>query len=108
MFDAVVYFVVTAGTLAVVLWHVDARTAVPWASPWRMRLPKLCAVGGPALFFLVSPIVLTGGPEWVGVASLIGALLAPWAGAVLIIVERLRRRAEDRATGIARPVRPWI
>ena len=81
---------------------------MPWASPWRIRSPKLFAVGGPALFILALAIAVTGIPAWAAVALLIGSLFAPWIGAVLIIVEWLRRRAEDRATVLARPERPWI
>ena len=108
LLDAVVYFIVTVGALASAVWRVDEKVAVPWASTWRMRSPKLAAAGGPALFILTFPAVLVGLPMWLGWAMLIGSLVAPWAGAVLITVEWLRRRAEDRATGITRPVRPWI
>jgi hypothetical protein len=108
LFDAVAYFVITVGALAAVVWRLDAKVAVPWASPWRMRVPKLLAAGGPVLFLLALAIALTGIPVWVAVALLIGSLFAPWAGAVMITIEWLRRRAEDRATGIARPVKPWI
>jgi hypothetical protein len=108
LFDVVGYLVITVGALTAVVWHVDEKVAVPWASPWRMRSPKLCAVGGPALLILAFAIAVTGIPLWVAVALLIGSLVSPWAGAVLITVESLRRRAEDRATGIARPRRPGV
>ena len=108
LLDVVLYFMVTIAIVAPVVWHVDAKTAVPWASPWRTRLPKLLVVGGPPVFILTCAISLTGIPGWAAWALVIGSLAAPWAGALLISVEWLRRRAEDRATGLVRPERPWI
>lgn len=108
LFLAIVYSAIAEGVLALAVWRVGSKVAVPWASPWRMRLPKLLIIGGPALFILALVVVLTGIQVGVAVAFFISALVAPLAGVVLITVEWLRRRAEDRATGIARPERPWI
>ena len=63
-----------------------------------LGVPRL---GGAVVVFLGLGLSLRG-------EMLIGSLVAPWAGAVLITVEWLRRRAEDRATGIARPRRPGV
>ena len=108
LFGAVVYFGLTAGSVVAAVWHIDEKTAVPWASPWRMRSAKLCAVGGPVLFVLAFVVAVTGLPVGVFAVPMIGSLAVPWLGAVLITVEWLRRRAEDRATGIARPRRPGV
>ena len=108
VFDAVVYFFISVGALSALILRVDAKTAVPWASPWRTRSPKLLAVAGPVLFILAFPVSLTGLPAWVAAAMVFGALAAPPIGAALVLLEWLRRRAEDRATGLVRPERPLI
>jgi hypothetical protein len=100
---ALVYFALAGAVL-----HVDEKAAVPWASPWRTRAPKLFTVGGPALFVLAFAMAAAGLPAWTGEATLVGALVAPWIGGVLITVEWLRRRAEDRTTGLTRPERARI
>lgn len=105
---AVAYFVVVAGAVGAVVSHVDGKVAVPWASPWRMWTPKLFVVGGPAMFILALAFATVGISFWVVVPLLIASLVAFWVAAVLIEVEWLRRRAEDRATGIARPERLGI
>ena len=110
LFDAVVYFLITVSAVTAAVWRVDEKVAMPGTSPWRMRLPKLCVIVGPMLFVLAGAITLTGTPAWLPATPLIGSLAAPWIGAVLITVEWLRRRAEDRATGLVRPlqVSTWV
>jgi len=106
LFDAVVYYIVTVGLVAAAITRVDSRTAVPWASRWRIRGPIAATAAGPLLFAVLCGCTLTSTPTWLLQALAIAALGAPWLGAALITVETFRRRAEDRATGLERPIRP--
>jgi hypothetical protein len=62
-------------------------------------------VAGPVGFLSSIPISATPIPPWMLATLLLASLVAPWAAAVLTVLEWRRRRAEDRATGLARPVR---
>jgi hypothetical protein len=108
LLGAIFYFGLTAGSVVAAVWHVDEKVAVPWASPWRVRSAKLFAVGGPALFVVAFAAAVTGLPTRMFELLVIVSFAFPWAGAVLIIVEWLRRRIEDRGTGLARPQRPGV
>lgn len=94
--------------MTAVVWHVDRKPAVPWAAPWRMLAPKLFAAGPAVLFALLIPLAILRVPTAVLWAMFFTCLGGPWVSAVLITVEWLRRRAEDRATGVVRPAPPWI
>jgi hypothetical protein len=105
LLDAVVYYIVTVGLVAAAITRVDSRTPVPWASRWRIRGPILATATGPVLFVVLCVCSLPAAPTWLLAGLAVAALGAPWVGAGLITVEWLRRRAEDRATGLERPFR---
>jgi hypothetical protein len=103
LLDIIVYFVIAIGSVAAFISHVDEKVPVPGASPWRIRSPKIAAAAGPVL--LIAGFFAVAISSWLAVAVLIGSLAAPWVAGVLIVVEWCRRRAEDRATGLVRPLR---
>jgi len=105
LFEMFLYFAVIAGLVAAVIGYVDDKVALPSASPWRMRSPKLCVAAAPVLFAVAMGTSLTGSPGAVPGALTIASIAAPWVGAAMIAVEWARRRAEDNATGLIRPLR---
>jgi hypothetical protein len=105
LLDAVVYFLVTVGLAAAAVWRVDEKVAVPGTSAWRIRWPKVFVSAGPVLFVLMLPITLVHAPVALVVAILVTSLAAPWIAGLLIAVEWFWRRAEDRGTGLRRPMR---
>ena len=103
----ILYVFIAAWVMTVVVSHVDRKLAVPWAAPWRMAAPKLFAGAAPLLAFLFFFLAFFRSPGWLLMTVLFTALASPWISAILISVEYLRRRAEDRATGVPRPSPPW-
>ena len=63
----------------------------------------LFAAAGPLVFAGAFMALFVG--SWLVIAAMIAAMAAPWTAAVLIVTEWIRRRAEDRWTGIPRPDR---
>lgn len=102
--DFVGYFIITVGMAVAMISHVDRKVAIPDASPWRIRAPKLAAAAGPLLFIGCFAALFIG--EWLTIGLAIASLAAPWIAMVLALTEWFRRRAEDRRTGIPRPDRP--
>ncbi len=105
---AAAYFLLVGIAVGTAISRVNEKAAVPGASPWRMRTPKLFVAAGPVSLILFYGITMSGILCWALLPLLFWSFVAPWVGAVLIVNERGRRRAEDRATGIERPERLGI
>jgi uncharacterized membrane protein YraQ (UPF0718 family) len=105
LIDIVAYFIVAVGIAVAMISHVDQKVAIPGASPWRIRAPKLVAAAGPLLFISVFAVLFVG-EDWLTMGVGIASLAAPWIAVVLIVTEWIRRRTEDRRIGIPRPNRP--